>query len=109
MLSFRPKWHTRTFDSTLHRLERHGDKATQNGYSKQGRITCPRYGCFGETETLNFKVTQFFEATNLINSWPIGTYTTHPDDPCYLLPIEVFLGKWKEDEEVLSKSMKTET
>ena len=37
--------------------------------------------------------TVLFEAAKLINSRPIGTHPTHPDDGCYLLPNEMLLGK----------------
>ena len=37
--------------------------------------------------------TVVFDAANLINSRPIGTHPTHPDDSCYLFPNEMLLGK----------------
>ena len=37
--------------------------------------------------------TVLFEAANLINSRPMGTHPTHPDDGCYLSPNEMLLGK----------------
>ena len=37
--------------------------------------------------------TVLFEGANLINSGPIGTHPTHPDDGCFLSPNEMLLGK----------------
>ena len=37
--------------------------------------------------------TVLFEAANLINSRPMCTHPTHPDDGCYLSPNEMLLGK----------------